>query len=344
MPPSRGMARRVGGNCPARSAAGGVVVGPAIERCDWGSMEIRVGTRGSLLAKTQTQSVVNLLAEMDPHATYLLHIVRSLGDSSPSTPLDQLGAQGVFTLALEQALADGIVDVAVHSAKDLPSVVPARYALAAIPCREDPRDCIVSLRGMALAQLPRGAKVGTGGPRRISQLRLLRPDLQFVTIRGNVDTRRSAALQGTVDAVVLAMAGLTRLGLLDEHAVPLGTEECLPQAGQGALAMEVLAANSTLREMVGLIDNLEARACVEAERAVLAHLAAGCQAPVAAHATVIDGLRLRLRAFVGTPDGSALRADRVGTLGSASTLGLEVASDLIELGADRALSACHGAS
>ena len=200
-------------------------------------MNIRIGTRGSALARTQTLGVIDLLAERVPCATCSLHVVRSLGDASPTTPLDRLGAEGVFTRALEQALESDVVDVAVHSAKDLPSTLPSRFMLAAITAREDPRDCIVSRHGVALADLPRAATIGTGSPRRISQIGFLRPDVRFVALRGNVDTRRTAALNGSVDAVVLAMAGLARLGLLDYRAVPLDPEECLPQAGQGALAL-----------------------------------------------------------------------------------------------------------
>jgi hydroxymethylbilane synthase len=305
-------------------------------------MDIRVGTRGSVLARTQTQSVMAMLAEQAPHAAYTLHVVRSLGDASPESPVYQLGAQGVFTQALEQALAGNLIDVAVHSAKDLPSTISSQFTLVAITDREDPRDCIVSRGGLTLERLPRGATIATGSPRRISQLLLLRPDLQFVAIRGNVDTRRTAALRGSVDAVVLAMAGLSRLGLLDEHAAPLEPEECLPQAGQGALAVEILANDSALRDVICLIDSPQARACVEAERAVLAKLAAGCQAPVAAFATVLDGTSLRLRAYVGSGSGPALHADRVGAARSAAMIGYEAASDLLAQGADKILGSGFG--
>ncbi len=306
-------------------------------------MRFRIGTRGSALARTQAEYAVDLLAGRLPGAECAVHIVRSLGDASPTVPLDRLGAQGVFTQALEQALADGSIDVAVHSAKDLPSSLSDRFALAAITAREDPRDCLVSRYGVSLADLPLGATVGTGSPRRISQLRLLRPDLRFVPMRGNVDSRRAAALEGKLDAVILAVAGLSRLGLLDDRAVALDIDQCLPQAGQGALALEVLAHKRVVLEAVRLVDCADARVCVEAERAVLAGLAAGCQAPVAAHATLIGTSTVRLRAYAGAGEGPVLHADRSAPARQAASLGLEVARELRARGADDILAAARHA-
>ena len=231
-------------------------------------LRLRVGTRGSALARAQAQWVVDRLAEQMPHLPSSLHVVRTLGDVSPDVELNRLGADGVFTRALEHSLQADEIDIAVHSAKDMPSKLEAAFTLAAITLREDSRDCIVSRFGVAFRELPRGATIGTGSPRRIAQLSALRTDLRFVPLRGNVDTRRDKALHGKVDAVVLAIAGLSRLGLLDHHAVPLDLEDCLPQAGQGALAIEVLTEDTITRGVVQTLDSPESRACVEAERAV----------------------------------------------------------------------------
>ncbi|MGH2344843.1 MAG: hydroxymethylbilane synthase, partial [Chloroflexota bacterium] len=243
---------------------------------------IRLGTRGSSLALTQTRLVQALLKDAAPAIETVIEVVQSLGDRVRDRPLADLNAQGIFTQAIEDALRSGKVDAAVHSAKDLPSTLPADMLIAAVPERADPRDCLVTREGILLADLLSGATVGTGSPRRVAQLRRLRPDLRFEPLRGNVDTRRQAALTGRLDAVILAAAGLHRLGLVDRHAVPLSIDDCLPQAGQGALAVEARIADAESVALLAVIDHAPTALRVAAERAVLAHLQAGCQAPAAA--------------------------------------------------------------
>jgi hydroxymethylbilane synthase len=294
---------------------------------------LRLGTRGSALATRQTQLVADSLSTRDRRIACSTTIIASLGDQQTDKLASQLGVQGIFTQALERALYEGTIDAAVHSAKDLPSTLPEGMTLAAIPVRENPVDCLVSRDGYTLDSLPMGATIGSGSPRRATQITAARPDLRVVPIRGNVDTRRRMALTGTVDAVVLAAAGLSRLGLLDNHARPLSIEVCLPQAGQGALAVETLAANTGIIELLAKIDDPFTRACVEAERAVLAGLAAGCQAPVAAFAEKIGDDSIRVQALVASPRGAAIRAQETGPMHSAAKLGLLVARRLEVQGA-----------
>lgn len=298
---------------------------------------VRLGTRGSALALAQTNLVLAQLERAAPSVAYAVEVVHSLGDRARDKPLAALNAQGIFTQALEQVLREGTVEAAVHSAKDLPSTLPPDMLIVA-PVRADPWDCLVSQAGWDLTALPPDARVGTGSPRRAAQLLRLRPDLHFEPIRGNVDTRRRAVLEGRLDAVILAAAGLARLGLLDRHAVPLSLDECLPQAGQGTLAVEALARNSRVVDLLKLIDHPPTAACLVAERAVLAHLQAGCQAPIAAHAGLqADGILL-LRGRVAALDGGTiLEAARTGPAGEAERLGRAVADDLRAQGADALL-------
>jgi hydroxymethylbilane synthase len=295
--------------------------------------EVRSGTRGSPLARTQTQQAMERLAALVPGLRYRLEIVTSLGDSLRDRPLNTLGAQGVFTQALEDALSERRIDLAVHSAKDLPSRLDSRYRVAAFTAREDPRDCLLTALGMALEDMPAGSRIGTGSPRRAAQIQRLRPELRCVPMRGNVDTRRSAALNGSVDGVVLAMSGLGRLGLLDQHVVPLPVSICLPQAGQGALALETLGERSEVTELIALLDDPISRQCVQAERAVLAGLAAGCHASAAAYAEPLAAGRMRLRAFVGGSGPIYLDSDLMGTLTDGESLGFQAASELLSRGA-----------
>lgn len=303
----------------------------------------RLGTRGSALALVQTRIVQKLLADASPSAGTVVQVVQSLGDQVRDLPLAALNAQGIFTQAIEEALRNGEVDAAVHSAKDLPSTLPADMWIAAVPERADPRDCVVTRDGLSLADLPRGATVGTGSPRRVAQLRRLRPDLQFHSVRGNVDTRRSAALEGRFDAVILAAAGLDRLGLLDNHAYPLSAEECLPQAGQGALALEVRRNDEVTSAILARINHSPSAACLAAERAVLAHLKAGCQAPAAAFATIGSDGSMYLRGSVASLDGNTvIEAAHSGRIDQATEIGAEVAERLRSQGADALLAEARG--
>jgi len=297
---------------------------------------LRIGTRGSALALYQAGLVRDLLWAALPVRELEIVVIQSLGDMVPDQPLASLGQPGIFTHAIEAALHAGSVDLAVHSAKDLPSILDSRFALVASLTREDPHDCLVSREGLPLDRFPAGATIGTGSPRRAAQLRLLRPDLEYVPVRGNVDTRRRKALDGQVDGVVLAAAGLRRLGLYDHTAMPLPYEICLPQAGQGIIAVEARTGDQWVAEALAAIDDREASTCLAAERAVLAGLSAGCQAPVAAFAR-LDGDRLRLQALVVGP-GGAIRAEREGHTARAWQLGSEVAAALRQAGAEEALA------
>lgn len=296
---------------------------------------LRLGTRRSTLATTQSQWVAERLRARG-HTVELVEIVTE-GDVS-SAPLATLGGTGVFAAAIRQALLAGEVDLAVHSLKDLPTAPEPGLVVAAVPVREDPRDALVARDGLTLGELPAGSIVGTGSPRRVAQLAALGLGLEFKDIRGNVDTRIGYTRSGAVDAVVLARAGLSRLGRLDDITETLDPLQMLPAPGQGALAVECRADDAEVVALLAAIDDPDARACVTAERAVLAALEAGCSAPVGALAEVVEGehgLELSLRAFVGSVDGAIdLRRSVVGPVSEAGRLGADLAAVLLEDGAD----------
>ncbi|WP_432548781.1 hydroxymethylbilane synthase [Kineococcus sp. SYSU DK004] len=260
-----------------------------------GAGVLRLGTRRSALATTQSGWVADLLRAAG-HEVELVEVTTH-GDVSRE-PLARIGGTGVFVSALRDALHARRVDLAVHSLKDLPTTPADGLVLAAVPEREDPRDVLVAAGGRTLAQLPRGARVGTGSPRRAALLRDLRPDLDVVAVRGNVDTRLRLVADGRVDAVVLAAAGLRRLGRLDEATELLDPDVVVPAPGQGALAVECRAGDGAVLAALAPLDVPAVRREVAAERRVLAALEAGCSAPVGAHARVRDG-ELRLAVAVG---------------------------------------------
>lgn len=299
---------------------------------------LRIGTRQSALATAQTQWVAERLRAAG-HEVELVP-VSTLGDRS-RRPVTELGV-GVFVSALRDALVQGTVDLAVHSYKDLPTAPDPRLELAAVPAREDPRDALVSRDGLVLGELPSGARVGTGSPRRKAQLDALGLGFEVVAIRGNVDTRINMVRSGELDAVVVAAAGLRRLGRIDEASELLDPLQVLPAPAQGALAVECRADDQELASAVrAVLDDLPTRAAVTAERAVLATLEAGCSAPVGALADVASDLddagnvveQLLLRAVVGTPDGGLLRATATGNLDDAEKLGTALAGELLDMGA-----------
>lgn len=303
---------------------------------------IRVATRGSALARTQAQAVGRALAERTGRP-FELHLVTTRGDTDRG-PLAEMGGTGVFVAAVREALLAGEADVAVHSLKDLPTGDVADLVLAAVPAREDPRDALCARDGMGLADLPEGASVGTGSPRRAAQLRALRPDLVVTPLRGNVDTRLAAVSAGDLDAVVLARAGLSRLERLDAVTETLDPLLMLPAPGQGALAVErragdpVDAAEASLHDALRDLDDPASRVAVTAERALLAALEAGCSAPVGAYADVTeDGFwepEVYLRAAVVADDGShGCRLSITGPAADAEGLGRRLAADLLADGA-----------
>ena len=297
-------------------------------------MTIRIGTRRSLLATTQAGLVADDLRALG-HDVELVEITTE-GDVSPE-PLETIGGTGVFVSALRDALLDGRVDAAVHSLKDLPTATADGLVVAAVPRREDPRDALVARDGLTLGELPEGARVGTGSPRRRAQLNALGLGLEVVGLRGNVDTRVRTVADGDLDAVVLARAGLARLGRLDVVTEMLAPNQVLPAPGQGALAVECRADDDTLRAALAALEDADTRACVDAERSLLATLEAGCSAPVGALAEVVegwDGPELSLRAFVGADDGSVdLRRSLAGPVDDPTGLGARLAAILLEDGA-----------
>ena len=299
---------------------------------------IRIGTRGSLLATTQAGFIRDALIA-NGHPAELV-IVATAGDQS-SAPIAEIGV-GVFTAALREAVLDGVVDMAVHSYKDLPTASDPRFHIAAIPPREDARDALVARDGMVLGELPAGSTIGTSSPRRAAQLRALGLGLEIRPLRGNLDTRLNRVSSGDLDGVVVARAGLARIGRLDAVTESLEPVQMLPAPAQGALAVECRAGDSELVAVLAELDDADSRAAVTAERALLAELEAGCSAPVGAIAEVVESIdedgrvfeELSLRACVAALDGSdVIRASGIGSPDRARELGLSVAAELFELGA-----------
>jgi len=282
------------------------------------------------MALAQSRRVAELITERTGRPVELTGITTA-GDISQAH-LVQIGGTGIFVSALRDRLASGDVDFAVHSLKDLPAAQPPALALAAVTARDDPRDALAARDGAKLADLPPEARIGTGSPRRAAQLLLLRPDIRPVPIRGNAGTRLAKITSGEVDAVVLAYAGLARIGRLDVVTQVFEPEEMLPAPGQGALAVECLAGRADLADLLSCADDAGSRAATAAERAVLAGLQAGCSAPVGAYAALTDALRLD--AIVAAADGgAALRAGAGGSADQAERLGRAVAAELLRRGA-----------
>ena len=306
---------------------------------------IRIGTRGSLLATTQAGTIRDELIARGSAAE--LVIISTEGDRS-ARPVAEIGV-GVFTAALREAIADGRVDMAVHSYKDLPTAPDERFVIAAIPPRQDPRDALVARDGMVLGELPAGSVIGTSSVRRGSQLRALGLGLEIRPLRGNLDTRLNRVSSGDLDAIVVARAGLARIGRLGDVTETLEPVQMLPAPAQGALAVECRAGDSGLAGLLAGLDDPDTRAAVTAERTLLAELEAGCSAPVGAIAEVVESidddgrvfLELSLRACVAAVDGSdVIRASGIGSPDRAAELGLSVAAELFELGAREVMA--HG--
>ena len=297
------------------------------------SAELRLGTRRSPLALCQAEQVRALIASRHPDQSVRLVPMVSEGDRRQDLALHELGGKGVFLKELEQALSDGQIDLAVHSLKDMPAQMPADLMIAAIPERAEPNDVLVAATPCDLTGLEAGARVGTGSLRRRCQLGKVRPDLIFAPIRGNIGTRLGKLDSGEFDALVLAEAGLSRLGLGERISARLSVEICLPAAGQGALAVQTRAEDTELNALLDPLNHPATAACCYAERAVLAALECGCHAPVAAFAE-ISGDQMRLRARVGNTDCSELiEAEQTGKAADAQTLGEALARELLRLGA-----------
>jgi hydroxymethylbilane synthase len=290
------------------------------------------------LATTQAGVIADALVARG-HAAELV-VISTAGDQS-AEPVAEIGV-GVFTAALREAIADGRVDMAVHSYKDLPTAPDDRFAIAAVPRREDPRDALVARDGMVLGELPTGSVIGTSSPRRAAQLRALGLGLEIRPLRGNLDTRLNRVRSGDLDGIVVARAGLARIGRLGDVTETLEPVQMLPAPAQGALAVECRADDSRLAALLAELDDADARAAVTAERVLLAELEAGCSAPVGAIAEVVESIdedgrifeELSLRGCVAAVDGSdVIRASGVGTPRQAAELGRSVAAELFDLGA-----------
>jgi hydroxymethylbilane synthase len=308
----------------------------------FGMREIVIGSRGSKLALWQSEWVKARLEALDPGVRVRVEIFKTQGDVQADVPLSAIGGQGAFTRELEVALLDRRVDVAVHSLKDLPTVTPEGLSITATPEREDPRDALVlragsAVRADSLKGLAEGAVVGTSSLRRIAQLKHLRPDVRIKDVRGNVDTRLRKLDAGEYDALILASAGLRRLGFGGRISAAVEPEEMLSAVGQGSLGVETRADDEGTNALVARLDDPRTRAAVTAERALLRSLGGGCQVPIAAHATVQGG-RLRLDGLVATLDGTrVLRQGLGGEAADAARVGEELAARLLERGAGELL-------
>jgi hydroxymethylbilane synthase len=291
-----------------------------------------LGSRGSPLALWQARHVADRLRAISPGLSVDITIIKTEGDQRIDVPLTASSGKGVFVKEIEDALLHGTIDLAVHSLKDLPTETPEGLTLAAIPARHDARDALVCRSARRVEDLPDRALVATGSPRRRCQLLRARPDLNFTFVRGNVDTRLRRLDEGQFDALILAVAGIERLGLLQAPYTPIPAATCLPAPGQGALAIETRVDDDATLRLVGPLGDPDSAACVAAERGFLAALGAGCLAPAGALATIV-GQVLGLDAMVGTPDGRAELRDRIeGAPTEAQALGAALASRLLDAG------------
>jgi hydroxymethylbilane synthase len=308
-------------------------------------MKLRIGSRGSQLALWQANHIAALLSGAGHEVE--IEIIKTTGDRLQEVTFAQVGSKGMFTMEIEEALADGRVDLAVHSLKDLPTELPEPFALAATPPRVDPRDVLVSVGYHGLSELPADARVGTSSQRRRAQLKAVRPDIEAVEFRGNVDTRLRKLAEGQVDAILLAAAGLDRLEKTEWVRERLEPRDFCPAAGQGSLGIETRKGDEATREAVRFLDDQATRFAVTVERAALAALGGGCQVPIGVHCRPMHEGSVEVFAVVADPEtGSAVRVyleERLDTTDPAE-LGKMVARKLIEAGAGPLLEAATGVS
>ncbi|MFZ7240755.1 hydroxymethylbilane synthase [Avibacterium avium] len=300
---------------------------------------LKIATRRSPLALWQANYIKDRLTQLYPQLTVELVPMVTKGDVILDTPLAKIGGKGLFVKELENALLNGEADIAVHSMKDVPMQFPAGLGLSVICKREDPRDAFVSNSYRTLDELPEGAVVGTSSLRRQCQLKALRPDLNIQSLRGNVGTRLSKLDNGDYDAIILASAGLIRLGMAARIASFIDTETSLPAAGQGAVGIECRTDDLETQQLLAPLADAETTACVLAERAMNNHLQGGCQVPIAGYAVIRDN-QLYLKALVGKTDGSLIiRAENQSAVENSQELGVQVAESLLKQGADEILQA-----
>lgn len=304
---------------------------------------IRIATRKSPLAMWQAEHVAAELKRVHPDLQVELLGMSTQGDKILDTPLAKIGGKGLFIKELEQGLLGGEADIAVHSMKDVPVELPEGLHLAVIMQREDPRDAFVSNRYRTLDELPEGACVGTSSLRRQSQLAERRPDLRITSLRGNVNTRLRKLDEGEYDAIILASAGLKRLGFQERITAFIGPEQSLPAIGQGAVGIECRADDANINALIAPLHHTETASCVVAERSMNQRLNGGCQVPIAGYAMLESG-HLWLRGLVGEPDGSRIiRGEVEGTPEEAENMGIGLAERLLEWGAGDILEALYGA-
>ena len=307
--------------------------------------KVIIATRGSQLALWQAEHIKSRLMAQHPGLEVELLILKTKGDIILDVPLAKVGGKGLFVKEIEEALLSGAADLAVHSMKDVPMVLPEGLTLGAVPEREICTDLFLSEKYAALEELPQGAKLGTSSLRRQSQALALRPDLEVAMLRGNVETRLRKMKEGQYDAIILARAGVKRLGLGASLQQDLTPPSFLPAVGQGALGIEIREDRPEVRELVAFLDHLPTRLCVTAERAFLRRLDGGCQVPIAAHA-VLEGEELALEALVADPLGKVVFRDTVrcaATLEEADAAGQRLAEKLLADGADKILAELYQA-
>jgi hydroxymethylbilane synthase len=300
-------------------------------------MHIKIGTRGSKLALTQANLVADSLKKIDPGITAEICVIRTSGDIMQDVTLTKIGGKGVFVKEIEDALTSGKVDLAVHSMKDVPTEIPAGLIFAAIMKREDARDILVSKNNRKIEFMPRGARIGTGSMRRAAQLLAILPDLAIVSLRGNLETRLKKIETENLQGVILAAAGMKRLGFTERISQYLPIETMLPAVGQGALGLEIRESDNKLREVLARLNHAPTAEEIKAERSFLSHLGGGCLMPIAAFGK-LEGDLLTLEGLVASPDGKSLIRDKVrGRIVEAAELGKILAEIILEKGGKKLL-------
>lgn len=300
-------------------------------------MNIKIGTRGSKLALTQANLVADSLKKINPRITAEICVIRTSGDIMQDVTLTKIGGKGVFVKEIEDALLSGTVDLAVHSMKDVPTEVPAGLAFAAIMRREDARDVLVSKNNTKMEFMPRGARIGTGSMRRAAQLLAVLPDLVIVPLRGNLETRLKKIETENLQGVILAAAGMKRLGLTEKISQYLPIETMLPAVGQGALGLEIRESDNDLRAILAKLNHAPTAAEITAERSFLLHLGGGCLLPIAAFGK-FENDKLTLEGLVAAPNGESVIRDKVrGTVAEAEELGKSLAEMILEKGGKKLL-------
>ncbi len=300
-------------------------------------MHIKVGTRGSKLALTQTNYVVGALKKAAPETEAEICVIKTSGDIMQDVSLAQIGGQGVFVKEIEEALLAGSIDLAVHSMKDVPGETPEGLTFAALMPREDARDVLVSRGNVKMEFMPKGAKLGTGSLRRAAQIKAMLPDINIFSLRGNIDTRLKKIETENLTGVILAAAGMKRMGYLEKITQYLPIELMLPAVGQGALGLQTRKGDTELAELCGKLNHPQTFAEVSAERSYLRALGGGCRLPIAAYG-LLEGKRLTLEGLIAAPNGSEVIRDKVwGEIGAAEELGKRLADLILEKGGRRLL-------